>query len=80
MKTRKRPALAGNRPSRNAPNADESTAVPPTRGYEPAALYLLDLGLLPAPNLEGLREMWAAGGESRRAAQLIARRWDLVTT
>jgi hypothetical protein len=54
--------------------------VPPTRGYEPAALYLLDLGLLPAPNLEGLREMWAAGGESRRAAQVIARRWDLVTT
>jgi hypothetical protein len=80
MKTRKRPALAGNRPTRNAPNADESTAVPPTRGYEPAALYLLDLGLLPAPNLEGLREMWAAGGESRRAA-VIARRWDdLVTT
>jgi len=54
--------------------------VPPTRGYEPAALYLLDLGLLPAPNLEGLRVMWAAGGESRRAAQVIARRWDLVTT
>lgn len=50
-------------------------APPDERGYESAAHHLLDLGLTPAPNHEGLRVMWKRGGSSRRAAELIAERW-----
>jgi len=55
---------------------DQSNA--PCRGYEDAARHLLDQGLLPAPNLPALRGMWAAGGESRRAAQVIAAAWGFA--
>lgn len=47
--------------------------------YESAALHLLDAGLLPAPNVTALRSMWAAGGRSRRAAHIIATRWDMAS-
>jgi hypothetical protein len=69
---RRRPARAGSRPSRNATTANHSN------GYADAALHLLECGLLPAPNLDGLRLMWKAGGQWRQAAQLIAERWELV--
>ena len=36
---------------------------PPSDGYEQAALHLLECGLLPAPDRDGLRAMWAAGAE-----------------
>lgn len=48
---------------------------PGESGYEPAALHLLDHGLLPAPNRGALRAMWRSGGESRRIAEVIAQRW-----
>jgi len=49
-----------------------------TAGYEDAARHLLQHGLLAAPNLAALRQMWRAGGESRRVAQVIAERWSLA--
>lgn len=52
---------------------------PPTSpGYADAAHHLLGHGLLPAPNREGLHLMWRRGGHARRAAELIAERWELV--
>jgi hypothetical protein len=51
---------------------------PGERGYEDAAAHLLELGLTPAPNPAALRAMWMAGGQSRRAAEVIAERWGLV--
>jgi hypothetical protein len=51
---------------------------PGVSGYEAAARHLLDHGLVAAPNLPALREMWKAGGESRRVAQVIFEWWDLV--
>ena len=50
---------------------------PQAAGYEEAAHHLLGHGLLPAPNREGLRLMWGRGGHHRRAAELIAERWEL---
>lgn len=47
-------------------------------GYPEAALHLLDHGLMPAANLEGLRLMWRRGGYSRQAAAVIAQAWDLA--
>ena len=47
-------------------------------GYGPAVAHLLEQGLLPAPNRDGLREMWRRGGRSRQVAEFIAERWDLV--
>ena len=50
---------------------------PPEIGdYEAAAAHLLELGLTPAPNPEGLRVMRKRGGRHFRAAKLIAERWD----
>jgi len=51
---------------------------PGERGYEQAALHLLDRGLLPAVNLKGLRVMHRQGGASRNAAQHIAQAWELA--
>ena len=51
---------------------------PPTTGYEAAALHLLELGLTPAPNIPAMQAMWTAGGESRRAVQIVAERWELA--
>jgi len=50
----------------------------PTTGNERAVQHLVGLGLLPAPNREGLRVMWRRGGQSRQAAEFIAERWDLA--
>ncbi|BCO56459.1 hypothetical protein MINTM005_17030 [Mycobacterium intracellulare] len=51
---------------------------PPTAGYEDAAAHLLEHGLLPAANWEGLQAMWRSGGRSQQAAVFIARAWELV--
>jgi len=58
--------------------ADPWTYEPPTSGYEQAAEHLLELGLTPAPNLEGLRVMRNRGGHQRRAAETISERWGLA--
>jgi hypothetical protein len=51
---------------------------PSSAGYEDAAAHLLELGLTPAPDREGLRRMWMHGGQRRVDAELIAERWDLA--
>jgi hypothetical protein len=51
---------------------------PGPRGYEQAVLHLLERGLLPAPNREGLRVIHRLGGASRNAAQHIAQAWELA--
>ena len=51
---------------------------PPINGYEDAAHHLLSLGLLPAPNREGLQAIWLRGGHHRQAAEVIAQRWELT--
>jgi hypothetical protein len=51
---------------------------PPCAGYEDAAAHLLELGLTPAPNREGLRQMWMHGGQRRVDAELIAELWELA--
>jgi hypothetical protein len=51
---------------------------PPTAGYEIAAAHLLECGLTPAPDIDGLRQMWRSGN-GRRMAGLIAERWELAS-
>jgi hypothetical protein len=51
---------------------------PGERGYAAAAHHLLELGLTPAPSLDGLRLMWKRSGNGRRMAQVVAERWGLV--
>jgi hypothetical protein len=51
---------------------------PTTVGYEAAALHLLEHGLTPAPNREGLQAMWRRGGHCRQAAEFIAEAWELA--
>lgn len=51
----------------------------PTAGYEAAIEHLLQLGLLPAPDRDALRQMYRRGGCQRQAATLVAERWELVT-
>lgn len=51
---------------------------PGERGYEQAAFHLLDRGLLPAADCDGLRGMHRSGGASRKAALSIAQAWELV--
>jgi hypothetical protein len=46
---------------------------PGSRGYPEAALHLLEHGLMPAPNREGLEAM-----RDRKAAQRIAQAWGLA--
>jgi hypothetical protein len=53
-------------------------AEPPLAAYPAAAMYLLSLGLTPSPDRDGLRAMWRAGAESRRAAGRIATVWGLT--
>lgn len=48
---------------------------PGERGYRDAAHHLAAHGLCPAPNVAALRDMWKAGGESRRVAAVISDRW-----
>lgn len=47
------------------------------RGYEAAASHLLERGLTPAPDREGLRVMWSRGGHHRTTAQLVVARWEM---
>lgn len=49
------------------------------RGYAAAAHHLIELGLTPAPNRDGLRRMWRRGGCHRRAATLVAQAWELAS-
>ncbi|MGH6683965.1 MAG: hypothetical protein ACRECA_08620 [Pseudolabrys sp.] len=49
---------------------------PPIAGYPEAAEHLLAAGLLPAPNIAALQDMWKRGGRSRHVARLIAERWE----
>lgn len=51
---------------------------PGERGYQAAALHLLEVGLLPAADREGLRLMYRRGGSCRQAAEFIAERWDMA--
>ena len=51
---------------------------PGERGYTEAAEHLLELGLTPAPDLDGLRVMLRRGGHHRRNAEIIAERWGLA--
>ena len=51
---------------------------PGERGYPEAASHLLELGLTAAPNLPALRAMYKSGGDDRRVAEVIARRWDIA--
>ena len=53
--------------------------VPGERGYPDAVAHLLELGLLPAPNREGLITMWRRGGHSRKVAEFVAEAWDLAS-
>lgn len=48
---------------------------PTAGGYRDAAHHLAAHGLTPAPNVAALRDMWKAGGESRRVAAVISDRW-----
>jgi hypothetical protein len=51
---------------------------PGERGYEDAAVHLLSLGLLPAPNIAALRAMRRRGGDAQRVADIIAAAWELT--
>jgi hypothetical protein len=51
---------------------------PGERGYEQAALHLLERDLLPAADREGLRGMHRSGGASRKTAQRIAQAWGMT--
>jgi hypothetical protein len=47
-------------------------------GYEAATAHLLEVGLTPAPDLDGLRVMRRRGGRHRRTAETITERWGLA--
>lgn len=51
---------------------------PPIAGYEAAVRHLVDHGLTPAANRDGLRAMWRRGGHHRQAAKMVAECWGLV--
>lgn len=51
---------------------------PGVSGYEDAAHHLLELGLTPAPNRDGLRAMWKRGGHSRQVADVITQTWGMT--
>jgi hypothetical protein len=60
-------------------HSDPWRYAPPTAaGYAEAAAHLLEHGMLPAPNRDGLQAMWRSGGRSQQAAVYIARAWELV--
>ena len=52
---------------------------PTSASYEAAATHLLECGLTPAPNREGLQAMRTRGAHHRQSAKLIAERWDLAS-
>lgn len=45
--------------------------------YQDAAEHLLDLNLLPAPNVVAMRQMWRRGGDTQRLARRIAEQWEI---
>lgn len=47
-------------------------------GYQDAAQHLLDLDLLPGPNVVAMRRMWSQGGRAQRLAIRIADRWEMT--
>jgi hypothetical protein len=49
------------------------------RGYRRACRHLLAAGLLPAPCLPEMREMWASSREDRAIVRLIAESWELTS-
>jgi hypothetical protein len=49
----------------------------PVAGYSAAAEHLIEHGLLPAADIEGMRQMWRRGGHYRRDAERIANAWGL---
>jgi hypothetical protein len=56
--------------------SDPSWHEPPgARGYEDAAMHLLEAGLLPAADREGLQLMHRRGCVCRKAAEFITERW-----
>lgn len=59
------------------PGGDPWIYPAPTAGYEAAIEHLLQLGLLPAPDRDALRQMYRRGGCQRQAATLVAERWEL---
>lgn len=52
---------------------------PYVRGYRRACQHLLAAGLLPAPCLPEMREMWASSREDRAIVRLIAESWELTS-
>ena len=77
---RRRRAASWRLPELESRRSDPWWYAPPTAGYEAAADHLLELGLMPAPNRDGLRAMWKRGGHHRRGAERIAHAWALETT
>jgi len=51
---------------------------PVSVGYAAAAAHLIELGLIPAPNVDALRAMWRVGGYHRQTAEVIAERWGMT--
>ena len=71
---RRRRSAADKLPPLACGRRDKWSYPPPgQRGYEQAALHLLERGLLPAANREGLQVM-----RDRQAAEFIAEAWGLV--
>jgi hypothetical protein len=60
------------------PGGDPWIYPAPTAGYEAAIEHLSAAGLTPAPDRGALRRMYKAGGYQRRAAERIAKAWDLA--
>jgi hypothetical protein len=75
---RRRRAASRRLPVIDSGHSDPWRYEPTAAGYPQAAQHLLEHGLTPAPDSDGLRMMRRAGSEHRRAAQVIAERWDLV--
>ncbi len=47
-------------------------------GYRDALEHLADLGLIGAPIMPELRELWQRGGDDRRLAQTVAQSWEIA--
>lgn len=48
-----------------------------THGYRRACQHLLAAGLLPAPCLPELQELWTGSREDRAIVRSIVERWEL---
>jgi hypothetical protein len=45
-------------------------------GYRDAALHLLAEGLIPAPNIKAMRELWRRGRDEQNLARTISELWE----